>query len=435
MDFMEETDNIKIDSETEKTETEKIKTRLQNIKKSCIYWLIWKYGSGKSVCLNKVSEQFTTAKRITFDAWQYPERKNLWDWFVLKIAEETDKRRFEKTINVIAWNYLKWDITFIKIIIYTVMILGVIFTLLSILFSKDTYIVAFLSLFVSAITVLVIFWKLDGVSRIDEYKEILKDSISKIKEDTIYIVLEDVDRSGTEWVYFLETLKNFLDKISKENLVKKKIICICPMDNKSLEEQWNSYIKCIEYYDFFDPTYNWEEFIKQCFVYFEEDNNKDTSWKFLEKLKTVFQSLKEYNNIREIKFIIRQINENYKSCLKKYENDNIDRKIYFAINLTWFARFIEQEFNPASYKIENTLGANIESLKDKIKHKKYIDSTLSTWFWYITSDLIFLLNTILFIFYDEIWTENNPLKIKLWDKIYFDWEKNIAEIPAYYLDD
>ncbi len=394
MDFMEETDKIE-DLLNIDAETEKIKTRLQSLNKSCIYWLIWPFGSGKSVCLNKVSKQFTTAKRITFDAWQYPERKDLRENFVLEIARQIDKDTFNETIKNIDWKQNDDK----KALVNTI---------------SDIPIPWF-----SCIKNFNHFLDTSPAKRTFEVQNILIEAFKKIKEDTIYIVLEDIDRSGTEWVYFLETLKNFLDKTSKENIVSKRIICICPMDNDSLEKQWNSYIKCIEYYDFFKPAYNWEKFVRKGFIInnYEEDLKK----LIIDCCIFSFHRLIEKYNIRELKFIIRHINESYKK--KLIDHSDINWIIYFFMSLIRY----EKNIQSVIISPKNSIDLNSVSWKNP--------KTISF------KDFRFFIFTVLFnlywsshIFGFSIDTEFN-INISVWENLEFVNKGSEIKIPAYYLDD
>jgi energy-coupling factor transporter ATP-binding protein EcfA2 len=61
--------------------------RLESIGRPAIIGLVGRFGSGKSTMLyqiNRLREQEETW--VNFDAWKYPERKDLWEGFVLDLA-------------------------------------------------------------------------------------------------------------------------------------------------------------------------------------------------------------------------------------------------------------------------------------------------------------------------------------------------------------
>lgn len=58
-----------------------------------------------------------------------------------------------------------------------------------------------------------------------EIQKILLEQFSNIPEKKLFIIIEDIDRSGDSGIYFLETLSHFL----KNEKIDKKIICIIPI--------------------------------------------------------------------------------------------------------------------------------------------------------------------------------------------------------------
>src|SRR5690606_1032944 len=84
--------------------------------------------------------------------------------------------------------------------------------------------------------------------RVDEIQEIFKEQIQKADTD-LYVVLEDIDRSGDAGVFFLETLKQFVASLT----TNKKFIVIVPISDASYYKNLESYLKSIDYFDFFVP--------------------------------------------------------------------------------------------------------------------------------------------------------------------------------------
>lgn len=52
--------------------------------------LIGDYGTGKTVLTNMVHKKHKGVKWLDFDAWKYPDKKNLWEAFILELTEVVD---------------------------------------------------------------------------------------------------------------------------------------------------------------------------------------------------------------------------------------------------------------------------------------------------------------------------------------------------------
>ena len=59
--------------------------RLSEISKPSIIALVGRFGSGKSTMLHQIAKEKDESKEIwiEFDAWKYPDRKDLWEGFIL----------------------------------------------------------------------------------------------------------------------------------------------------------------------------------------------------------------------------------------------------------------------------------------------------------------------------------------------------------------
>src|SRR3989339_941445 len=75
--------------------------KLEQISENSIVGLIGKFGTCKSTMLYqlyKEQKRETDIERwINFDAWKYPEKKELREGFVLEIARDLDKKLFDTT--------------------------------------------------------------------------------------------------------------------------------------------------------------------------------------------------------------------------------------------------------------------------------------------------------------------------------------------------
>ncbi len=70
---------------------------LRNIRHSSLYAVFGAYGSGKGTMLHQLaSKPEQNTFWFQFDAWKFPERKHLWEGFVLEFVRQCDPALFEK---------------------------------------------------------------------------------------------------------------------------------------------------------------------------------------------------------------------------------------------------------------------------------------------------------------------------------------------------
>ena len=87
----------------------------------------------------------------------------------------------------------------------------------------------------------------------------------------MYLVIEDIDRSGDRGIFFIETLNYFLKKIVQEqqeaqtNIVKLKVIV--PISNDNYEKDKQSYLKSLDFLYAFNPNkYDFSAFVRALFL-------------------------------------------------------------------------------------------------------------------------------------------------------------------------
>ena len=310
---------------------DKFKKRIYSINKNSIVGLKGPYGSGKSTMLyqiykdnininNEKEIKQLTERWFVFDAWQYPERKDLWEGFVLDMARQYDKELFNQIRN-------KIDGTTAR----SIKILGkAAIDAISIKCPPVSFFKNFINLFQTS-----------PIKRVYDIQDLLLDIINKIDKD-IFIVIEDIDRSGDMGVYFLETLKHFIK--NQEEKLKHKIIIIVPVG----EEIWgkdgdkkiqDSYLKILDLTVQFNPAdINLSHFIKEIIDinYLSElmdrllkagktENNILDNIEpeiIIYHLRHLFESMilkEKQTTIRDIKNILRKSESNFSSLEKPHQ--------------------------------------------------------------------------------------------------------------------
>lgn len=303
-------------------------SKLNSLDRSWLVALLADYWSGKTTFLKEL-ERYDSKNnnniRIHFDARQYPDRTQLRDWFVLMLAARLLPDIQDGIKDKIDWKTQNYSISWL---IQSVEQIANVPPILSSILKDNSDL---------------------PIKRIFEYEDCLKkiliakdqSSIDLLKDNkfkTIYIVLEDVDRSWQDWLFFLETIKNFIDRYYSDLAdysIFKRMVVVCPVARQSWDNDFERYLKVFTRYDFF--TYN-KALDAKHFV--------DSVFKFDQDIKDILYVLIDYcldnlnHNYRLLKFIIRNI-------IKEYVY-RIDNQQLGDINL---ARFIA--FNLIAYKLRD----------------------------------------------------------------------------------
>lgn len=278
--------------------------KLDHYNRSWIVWLIWPYGSGKSTFLEDVKNQKILERDsvwVHFDAWKYPERKELRDWFVMEMVEQILPDRFIEVKKYIQTGKKETQRVFEKALHIAKLIPAGIGDVLQSVLTQE--------------------WV--PITKIYEYEKLLQSLLFELDQDvintgeeiwkttkTIYVVLEDVDRSGDEWMYFLETLNNFIRRYYTSHTwssIYYRMVCICPIAESSLHENFDRYLKVLDIYDYFTVhvEYNLSLYLDKIFNF--EDPFKSILYEVcIEGFR------KSDYNFRRFKFILRYIIKEYK---------------------------------------------------------------------------------------------------------------------------
>lgn len=261
--------------------------KIDSIKKSSLLGLVGGFGKGKSTLLYNLSKTRNGEKWIEFDAWKFPERKDLWEGFVLEFARQIDKKTFEEARKIIDGKSKDDKKTLIN-------------TIASIPLPGFP-----------AIKNLTHFFETSPARRVFEIQEILTGIVKDKVKENIFIVIEDIDRSGDAGIFFLETLKQFLKNLESD----RKIIAIIPISDKSYYANKDSYLKCIDYIEFFSASKpKLDNFVEKIFNegYAGDPIQKEQMISFFESLF----SLAPEPTIRTLKLILRKADINFQNQQK-----------------------------------------------------------------------------------------------------------------------
>lgn len=243
------------------SEVQRLNDAVARIPRSSLIGYVGKFGSGKSTTIYQLQKQFSTdktSKWFEFDAWKYPERKDLWENFVLDIADQLGGRKR-------AQRKIEGKETKSAVVDITTDIVGAGMELMEGIAGSASEYLGKAAEKLQIADKLVGIFKRSSARRVFEIQELLSSMISALKEDNIFIIVEDLDRSGDAGRYFLETLRQFI----KNNLPEKRIIVLVPIGTEVYDknpEHRASYQKALDYIFFFSQTgINFSRFIDEVF--------------------------------------------------------------------------------------------------------------------------------------------------------------------------
>ena len=305
------------------------KERINKIDKNSVVGLIGPYGSGKSTMLYQIykdqiytdkksgnSSNQQTEKWFIFDAWQYPERKDLWEGFVLDIARQYNAKLFKKIRKRIDGTNMRE----IKALGNTVT------DILSLKYPPVRFFKNFIHLFQTS-----------PIKRVYDFQDLLSGILNKI--DAInkksFIVIEDIDRSGDMGVFFLETLKHFIK--TQEKNMNHKVIVIVPIGNDTFYKSRptrESYLKILDYHFPFNTSLiNFTNFIEHTIdidmAVKNLRNNNEKLQKEIEKQEIEYKQISEYEINKRSQEMI-QLVPRMSNIKKKAYTDQSLQEIFMA---------------------------------------------------------------------------------------------------------
>lgn len=374
-----------------------------------LYGLIGEYGTGKSTFLNAVryydqQNSETNNIRIIFEARKYPDRKELWDAFIIDVLSQ-----------VMANITVKWNIKNVFQIMDTIkkeMTEGIYnqddkSTIKSnkskklIIENVDSIIPHWIPLLsnckkvIASIIESTIQDSKEAVSRIFDYEYFFKQNREKIigkyynEFDKVYIIIEDIDRCGDDGLVFLETLSYFMNTISKEEYMMDKMTCIVSIGQWFLNDHRHLINKAITSYEIFNmKTDSIVDYFTQTFskeeLWFSDDQQKYLN-DFLSVYLNIYWSTTR--TIREIKYLFKKILPEmiYKKELLESEWELVSDNFILIMILYNFSLFIRsnrferQNNSHGGTKIFDLMTESFDSTKPL-----YYCKLLDTWWSYIT---------------------------------------------------
>lgn len=337
-------------------EVDRLHNLISKIVHSSMISYVGKYGSGKSTVLYQLEKLLTdnhSAFFFEFDAWKYPERKDLWEGFVIDIAEQLGRKK--SVIN-------KIDST-----------RGIVQKTGGLIFDSMTIALSGVSLSISK--VFNSLFKDKPITRVFELQDLLIRMLGSIEDKNIYIVVEDIDRSGDNGVFFLETLRQFI----KNNLPEKTIIVLTPIGTEAYVDRNRNeaYQKIFDYTLHLDTrSIDYEQFIDAFFDKNAFDSN--TVWK--EHLIDWFSIVKAHNYTpREIKAVIRSANLAYKNLIEKGFTVDVRLMLCFAYLYTHIENAHQRYISKVNVERKIVQNTPMHNLFIAVANNKSLEQTIKSY--------------------------------------------------------
>lgn len=271
---------------------------LDSIESNTVIGLVGSFGLGKSTLIQLVREQRESTNGelwISFDAWKFPDRKELWDGLILETARQFGTLKKVKS---------KIDGSKSKVVEGGIDVADAITKIAAPAWTPAATVIGkFAKASMELINNL-------PAKRIFEMEDIFHELLaSEERGDTIVFVVEDVDRSGVQGLFFLETLKQFISTHD----VGKKIVVIAPVSDESYNKNLDSYLKCIDRVEFLfkEQKVDFNNFVDNIISDDIDLHDKRVVADFLSHLYFYHQGI----NMRKVKLIMRQANAQYISLV------------------------------------------------------------------------------------------------------------------------
>lgn len=304
--------------------SEKLRDQINRVEGSSVIAVVGRYGAGKSTALFNIQKEDvdTNNRWLQFDAWRYPERKGLWDGLIVELARALgDEKKATRKIDGNKSLIGKWG-----------GVLSEIFTQFGDSLPKaDINKVQLEPETASKVAkigdkALEVFGR-SPAKRAYELERILADVLVSVKEPNIFIIVEDVDRSGPDGMHFLETLSYFIKNNQQLSKSGKKIIVIAPIAKGTYADNKDSFYKCIDVMINYEPEVkSADKFIDHVFT---EEALADmplaltdvSTRRNLNQFVVELLNTREYGvNIRMLKAILRQTMHRFTELDKEHSH-------------------------------------------------------------------------------------------------------------------
>ncbi len=263
------------------------------------------YGAGKSTAIHQLLKD-DKKTYLEFDAWKYPDRKDLWENFVLELARQFDDKTFTAFEKMLDGKQDDDKKAF--------------FNVAAGLIPGGESLKEGMSYFLAS----------SPATRTYQIQKILTQLITqKMQDKVIVIIIEDIDRAGEAGIFFLETLKTYLKTLDSE----LKIKCIVPVSTVSFESNPDSYLKCIDVIEYFrTPNPDLSDFLNRLLDGRKFDvKAKNQLAQFFDLLFSIY---KGQMSPRLLKLILRAANSKYEVLLE--DNKYADARIVIMIEAMKF---------------------------------------------------------------------------------------------------
>lgn len=238
------------------------------------------YGAGKSTALHQVARRYPAQIWFEFDAWKYPERKDLWENFVLELAKKFGGKTFERIEKIIdgKQNEEKKALLHVAAKGANLLMPGA-----SIIGKLDHFLAT------------------SPATRTYQIQKILTNLIEEhLQNKDVVFVLEDIDRSGEAGIFFIETLKAYLNSLKIDTNIK----CIVPVAADNYDSKIDSYLKCTDMTEFFrTPTPKLEAYFEDLFD--GEQFGRYGVGQMIFFCERLFTKFPTDMSLRKLKYIIR----------------------------------------------------------------------------------------------------------------------------------
>ena len=346
------------------------KESINNINKNSVVALIGPYGSGKSTMLyqiykDQINDNSSAEKWFIFDAWQYPERKDLWEFFILDIARQCNKKLFKNTKNKIDGKKGKG----VKVISNTLI------SVASVITSSVISTVSFLAICALSLTKSIIHpFQTSPIKRLYEFQDLLLDNLNKIDKD-IFIIIEDIDRSGDMGVYFLETLKQFIK--NREQDINNKVVVIVPIgeqiwDKDGDKKVKDSYSKILDLnITFSQKNIDFTNFINKVFYVNRLTSSSTSQDIVISHLRYLFEDMilkEQQGTIRDIKSILRKTESNFFKLQEEHQKQIDIRLLILFTAIEYFHR--SESEDSCMFYVKNII--KDDQYSKKYKEYKYL---------------------------------------------------------------